>query len=610
MKNSFYTLCALCWGTVALAQHYQVDTLYKTGPLDKRINVVILGDGFTREEMPKFASEAKKFTDFFRSFEPYDRYRAYFNFFAIGTPSKESGITNPGTASDAYPDQPVEMKDTFYGVSFGENIHRLLYVTKTDAYQDILVEHLPDYDLVVILANTSYFGGAAGAVGAAGSAAIFSLQENANSVGVHEIGHTFADLADEYWQYPYGLYSREGPNITKDSTETTVKWKNWLDYPSIGVYRHGLVGNAAEWYKPSSGSCLMEVMGKDYCVVCREAIVESILERVTQVEHVEPDTISEINMDQEVVFKLDLLKPDPNSLETEWHLNGVRISRNNDKLVLTPDQVPDGSILTATIFDSTAMSRRVGMRKVREKVIRWTLKSVVPGIFSIVASADTVCAGDSIALTAYGCAGTVSWSTGQAGKEIFVKPGTGATYKAACKTAGMPALMFDIAITVLPVPVAIASNGGPYTVGQTVQLSASGGTAYQWSGPRRFAANTPIATIPDATIHSAGTYEVKVTGENGCSKIAQTEVRVEPVLSLSHEEVWLTVFPNPARDRVHVKTVLPGNSRITLYDPEGRVMFSKLFNMDHDIPVNFQPGIYLYRFRNGNREVSGRMVVE
>ncbi|MCF0070045.1 M64 family metallopeptidase [Dyadobacter sp. CY261] len=70
MKKLIFTLCLLGRFTHAFAQHCQIDTLYKTGSLNNRINVVILGDGFTKEEMPKFVEEAKKFTDFFDPLSP------------------------------------------------------------------------------------------------------------------------------------------------------------------------------------------------------------------------------------------------------------------------------------------------------------------------------------------------------------------------------------------------------------------------------------------------------------------------------------------------------------------------------------------------------------
>lgn len=610
MKRLAAIFCILCVSVKAIAQHYHVDTLYKTGPPNNRINVVILGDGFTQEEMPKFAAEAKRFADYFRAFEPYDRYQHYFNFFSIRTPSKESGITNPGTASDAYPGQPIETKNTFYGVSFGETVHRLLHVTKTDAYQEILSTHLPAHNLVVILANTPYFGAAAGGAGAAGSVAIFNTQENAGRIGMHEIGHTFADLADEYWQYPYGFYSREGPNITQDSSETTVKWKNWLNSPAIGVYRHGSDGPAAEWYKPSSGTCLMEVMDKGYCVVCREAVVERILQLINPVESIEPDTAVEINMDKQRTFKLNLLKPDPNSLQIQWYLNGKKIGDKSDQAIM-PNQVTDGSELVATVFDSTAMSRKKQARKFRERTVRWVLRSSNPSRFEVVASRTTVCAGDTVELNAYGCAGEVGWFTGAKGKVLITSASESEVYKSECKVAGKVTLQYEIPITVKPAPAATASNSGPYTVGQTVLLSASGGTTYQWNGPRRFSANTPTASVPNASIHSSGIYEVRVTGENGCAKTAKTEVKIEPVLSVAkNDEGWLKVFPSPARDRLTFETNLSGESEITLFTTSGHKVLSKSFQKRIDTDVDLPRGMYVCKFRNGNKEVSEKVVIE
>lgn len=605
MRRYSLTFWLLCTVTSTFGQHFQVDTLYKTGPLDNRMNVVILGDGFTGAEMPKFAAEAKKFADFFRSYEPYNRYRDYFNFFAIRTPSKESGITNPGTAPDAYPGQPVEKKETFFGVSFGELIHRLLTITKREAYLDVLATHFPAYDLVILLANTEYYGAAGGSV------AIFSLQENSNNVGVHEVGHTLADLADEYWQEPYGLYLREGPNITVDSSGRTVRWKNWLNFPPTGIYKHGSEGEAARWYKPAQGTCLMEDMNRSYCAVCREAVVESILRIVNPVDRFEPDTSSKINLDKQVAFNLGLLKPNPNSLEVEWYLNGKRISRDSDELILNPDQVPDGSTLIATVFDSTQMSRRDGVQNLRKRTIRWSLRSGLPRAFEVVASADTVCAGDTVVLTSYGCAGKVLWSTGESAEFISIVPSQSTTYKAECRMDSSPPLTFEAPVTVLPLPVATAGNGGPYITGQTVELIASGGVAYQWSGPRNFSADTPTASIPDAGVFSSGLYEVRVTAENGCSRTLQTDVKIDPILSVAgNEEKWLNIFPNPTKSRITLETILPGESRVIFYDQAGRLVLLKHFRLKTEVTIAVPSGVYNYRFTNGSREVSGKLVFE
>jgi hypothetical protein len=93
-------------------------------------------------------------------------------------------------------------------------------------------------------------------------------------------------------------------------------------------------------------------------------------------------------------------------------------------------------VLTATVFDSTHMSRKDDIRNVRSWKFEWNLQSDSPQIFKIRASADSICIGKESVLTASGCPGTISWSTGEAGKMITAKPNATTTYEASCKVDG------------------------------------------------------------------------------------------------------------------------------------------------------------------------------
>lgn len=602
MKKIFTILLNICIGAAAMGQPYRVDTLYKTGPLDNRINVVILGDGFTEQELPKFANEAKKFADFFRAYDPYDRYRNYFNFFAIRTPSKESGITNPGTAPDAYPDQPVVTKNTFFGTSFGTSIHRLVTISKQMVFYDLMASQFPMYDLVVVLANTTFYGGSGGQI------AVHTLHDAANRIGVHEVGHTFARLNDEYWAG--AIYGWEAANMTADNNPGTVKWKNWLDSPPVGIYKHGTSDGADKWYKPTDGACLMEYLDKQFCAVCREATTETILQHINPVERIEPDHTNVVNVEGQSRFKLTLVKPEPNTLRVEWRLNDNLIAAGRDELMLNENQVPDTSTLTATIFDSTATSRRDGVRDFRTKTISWSLHSKTPSVFRVAASRDTVCADDAVTLSAYSCSGALSWSTTETTASISVKPATTTKYEAYCKVEGQPTVTIEIPVTVLPLPAAVATNTGPYMVGATVTLAAQGGTDYEWTGPRSFAAKAATVSIPNAGVENSGVYEVKVIDGNGCSKTAQTEVKVDPILSASNDPGgWVRVSPNPATDHILVETALSGESSLVLYDQAGRTLVSKSFISKTEIDLKIPAGLYVFRFANRSREVSGKIVI-
>ncbi|MDR6805678.1 hypothetical protein J2Y45_002013 [Dyadobacter sp. BE34] len=599
MKRLFLLLGLLCPAFCAFSQHYQVDTLYKTGPRGNRINVVILGDGFTEAEMPKFTAEARKFTDFLRECEPFVRYRDYFNFFAIQTPSHESGITNPGTAVDAVPGQPVETKNTFFGVSFGSYVQRLMTITNLDVYRALLESHLPEQNLVIMLANSSYFGGSGG------SAAIFTLHGIPNETGRHEVGHTFANLADESWND--AVFGREAPNMTSQEMPGPVKWRNWLNYPPISIYQYGS-DEASHWCRPTSGECSMAYLGKPFCAVCTEAIVERIFSLVNPIDRFTPGNANAINLDAGATFKLDLVRPEPNSLQTEWRLNGMLIADNADHVVLKPDEVTDWSTLTVTVFDSTALSRNDNARQLRTKTISWSLRSSLPPALKVATPKAVTCAGDTIKLTAFGCPGKVSWADGTVGNSLTVAPAQTNTYSASCEFARSPSMRAEATVTVLPLPNATVDNGGPYTVGATVELHASGGVKYEWAGPRLFHADAPDATFRNVALNQAGTYRVKVTDDKGCSKTLDTVVQVDPILSVPADpKQWITVSPNPAKDRVAVETILPGESLFTLFDQSGGKLLSRLFKQQMEIRLEGAAGLYIYKFTNGKRQVTGKI---
>ncbi|WAC14385.1 M64 family metallopeptidase [Dyadobacter pollutisoli] len=602
MKTTFTTLFLLLISYVGFCQTYPVDTLYKTGPLSNRINVVILGDGFTKEELPKFTAEARKFADFFLSYEPYNRYKDYFNFFSIPTPSKESGVTNPGTAPDAYTDQPVGKKNTFYSGTFGSSIHRLVTINYAVAL-NVLASNLPEYDLTVVLINTTFYGGSGGSV------AVHTLNEQANLIGVHEIGHTFSQLNDEYWAG--SGYGWEAPNMTMDGNPATIKWKNWLNSNGIGIYKHQGDGDAASWHKPTQGTCLMEFLNQQFCAVCREATTEKILSLVMPVEKLEPDAEGTIMLDGPKTFKLHLINPVPNTVQVDWVLDGKAVTGGSGEITLSPDDINGFGVLSATVFDSTSMSRKSNIRDVRSWKFEWNLQSNSPQVFKIRASADSICLGREATLTASGCPGTISWATGEIGKSITIKPNATTSYEASCKVDGQATSKISKTITVLPLPTATASNTGPYFEGATITLTASGGTEYAWSGPRGFTANTQSASIPQAFKGSSGIYEVNVTDVNGCMAKAMTEVKVDPILAVGNrQEEWVQVSPNPAKDYVKVTTKLPGESQIVIFNQAGKKLASRIFTRQTELKLNAGSGLFIYKFSNGSKQMSGKLIVE
>lgn len=594
--------------TICSAQKFQVDTIQKTGPLNKRINVVILGDGFTQSELPAFDQEAKKFMNFFLGEVPYKAYKNYFNFFSIRTPSNQSGATNPGTAPDRDPNQPVGIKDTYYGSSFGTaNINRLVAITKFQAFNNVMATNFPSYDLAVMIVNSTYYGGSGG------NPATFTLHSAASLIGAHEIGHLFAALTDEYWAGT--VYAREAINMTRITNPSSVIWKNWLNQLNIGIFQHTGAAEALNWYKPTTHNCLMEQLDKPFCAVCREATANKILKLVNPIEISQPAANAQVTVAaQPVTFQLGLLKPEPNTLKVDWRLNDIPIKQNVDQVMIANNQLTNPTnILSVSVLDTTDYIRLESHRQQHVYTYRWTLeKGDVSRILAVTASKSTLCAGESSVLTAANCAGKITWSTGAVSTSITVSPTQSATYSAVCTVTGTSSQTASGSVMVFPLPVAEVSNTGPYLENQTIQLTAKGGIGYTWAGPANFTSTEQNPIIPSAKISQSGIYTAVVTSANGCVSKAQTNVIISPLLGVNNPSAdVLWVFPNPAKDRVQIQASLPGELAVTLLDAAGHQVIKKSFYRTTELNIEkLQKAIYIYRVSNGQQTISGKLLIE
>lgn len=96
-----------------------------------------------------------------------------------------------------------------------------------------------------------------------------------------------------------------------------------------------------------------------------------------------------------------------------------------------------------------------------------------------------------------------------------------------------------VTLTVNENPTATANNTGPYCVGDTISLTASGGVSYSWSGPNGFSSSLQNPTITQASLAANGTYILVATNSFGCSDTTTTQVVVNPLPTPT-----ITVSPN------------------------------------------------------------------
>ncbi len=351
------------------AQVFDIDTLLYNGVPDKHINIVIVGDGYTATQMNSFVTDAQKTYDYMFATSPYQEYKNYFNVFIIKVPSIESGITHPANATDVTePAFPVTAVNTYFNSTFDyASIHRLVVPNKTSALISVLASNFPTYDQVLVIANSEQYGGSGGTY------ATFTVNQSSIEIAMHEIGHSFSGLADEYWAGD--VYARETYNLTKETSPTLVRWKNWYGVNNVGIYQHAGSGNASQWYKPHQ-SCKMQALGNPYCSVCKERIVERIHELSSPVDAFSPANSTTINSKGSPLnFAVNLMKPKPNTLKTAWKLNNTALFVNKDSININPAALISGeNKLSFTVIDTISFTKDLKHQTDHVYSVLWTIE--------------------------------------------------------------------------------------------------------------------------------------------------------------------------------------------------------------------------------------------
>ncbi|HPF00841.1 MAG TPA: gliding motility-associated C-terminal domain-containing protein [Bacteroidales bacterium] len=148
------------------------------------------------------------------------------------------------------------------------------------------------------------------------------------------------------------------------------------------------------------------------------------------------------------------------------------------------------------------------------------------------------CAGENIQLSASG-GGTYSWVGPNGFSSSLANPVitssaavNNGTYTVIVTSAEGCTDSETTNVIINDIPVATANNNGPYCSGETVNLSASGGLSYAWSGPAGFSSSAANPAITAATPAVSGTYSVVVSGTGGCTATASTSVLINPLPSV------------------------------------------------------------------------------
>jgi hypothetical protein len=164
-------------------------TIQKMGDPAAKVDLLILGDGYTARESKKFEADARRLTEALFTTSPFKERRQDFNVWGLCPPANESGISRPSTS--VYRDSPLGVSYDAFGSE--------RYVLTFDNRALRKAAASAPYEFIEILANNRTYGGG-GIFNLYGTVAVDSAW--ANYLFVHEFGHQFAGLADEYYTSP------------------------------------------------------------------------------------------------------------------------------------------------------------------------------------------------------------------------------------------------------------------------------------------------------------------------------------------------------------------------------------------------------------------------
>ena len=306
----------------------------RNGPSNNRVDVVVMGDGFGLDDQNEFDDIARSVADVFRNHKMLGEYFAYHNFVRENLTSKDQGISGFGRT-----------KETALGGFVAGSVQGQVGVDqqKAQAMLQQLDEH-DGYAIAIVKAGSSGTGG--GGIAAIGGRADETL--------VHEWGHAFGGLSDEYSTFTGHRGSpRDTINVSTSDDEKVAPWKHFIaaGVPGVGTYR-GADGRIKGAWKPTSGGCTME-NGNQFCPVCREAMLLAIYRRVDPIDSQEPRPVRDkdkaIAAGGGLTFEVTVMQPKTHALEVEWFVlpEAQAIAPTKDDRL--PDRLRRGKLAPITV---------------------------------------------------------------------------------------------------------------------------------------------------------------------------------------------------------------------------------------------------------------------
>lgn len=364
----------------------QVQRAAGAGDPGNRVDVLVLAEGYTAAQRTQFDLDVATLRDSFFGLTPYREYGSFVNWTTGFVASNESGADHPPyqagctqstccSDADAQGDPRAgQFVDTAFDSTFCYyQIQRLLYLDAAAAFA--AASAYPDWDELVVVVNDPVYGGAGGPLSTT------SVHPQAKQIVLHEYGHSFSGLADEYFYpdpAPPGCSDVSGglpceANVTDRTSASEVKWRSWFTpgnpIPTpAGTSGVGLFEGASYvpsgLFRPVDTMCLMNYLNKPFCPVCAQEYVRVLYRGgfgspAGGIDLIEPGSETPAATvpvayaaGTDLAFGVSLLQPTIGALDVQWYLDGGPIA---------------GATGTTHVFSQAAATPAVRTLEVRVK---------------------------------------------------------------------------------------------------------------------------------------------------------------------------------------------------------------------------------------------------
>ena len=387
-------LSAILWSlgllSLAAGTTFAQGTLYTlatNGPTSNRINLVFLAEGYTAGQTAQFSANARAVLQQLTTTPPFNEYSNYFNAFAIFVASAEAGSDHParGIFRDTYFNSTYDSYGTARLVTIPPNDWDGNYANGYGKVDTLLQALLPDYDQALLVVNDPEYGGSGGTV------LVTSTHPSSPEIGVHEFGHSFADLGDEYSTAFPGYPDTEEPNTTQQTNRAQIKWNAWIlpstpvptpdvaSYYAVDGLFEGAHYHPTGWFRPKH-NCKMRALDIPFCEICGEAFVLSIYGRIEPIESVSPATnsLTSLTNSDAITLSLGLPHPSTHSLGVQWFVNGVlQPNATNAAFIVSGWNLPQPTnAIRADVRDATALVR-TDPQQLLQASRTWSVQSAI-----------------------------------------------------------------------------------------------------------------------------------------------------------------------------------------------------------------------------------------